>query len=158
MYKNRERVLGELVKKGFKLEIFGENEWKKAKQVIAAYAGKAVYGDEMLYEYRKSKIGLNIHQDYSISKTKKLGANMRTFEIPASGCFQIVDYRDNIDELFEIGKEIVCFRDTKDLIDKMEYYLENGDEREKIAEAGRRRVLRDHLYTERMREMLSMIE
>lgn len=158
MYRNREKVMAEILKKGFKLEIFGGNEWKKAKHVAKAYTGKAVIGDEMLHEYRKSKIGLNIHQDYGIKKTKKLGANMRTFEIPASGCFQIVDYRHYIDELFEVDREIVCFENTKDLVDKIEYYLENDDEREKIAEAGRRRVLREHTYIKRMKDMLSVLD
>ncbi|RJS85659.1 hypothetical protein CW713_01240 [Methanophagales archaeon] len=158
MYKNREKLVREIIKKGFKLEIFGGSEWKKAKQIIEAYAGRAVVGDEMLHEYRKSKIGLNIHQDYGIKKTKKLSVNMRAFEIPASGCFQIVDYRDDIDELFEVEKEIECFENTKDLIYKIEYYLENEDERERIAEAGRRKVLKEHTYTKRMKEMLSVIE
>lgn len=112
----------------------------------------------MLQEYRASKIGLNIHVIYGHKRRGKRGLNMRTFEIPAAGCFELVDHMEELNNFFAINKEIVTFSDEKDLLEKIAYYLENEKEREKIAEAGRRRVLKEHTYQHRMKVLLSTIE
>ena len=47
--------------------------------------------------------------------------NPRTFEILGSGGFQLVDYRKQVEELFDIEKEVVCYRNKEDLLAKIEY-------------------------------------
>jgi spore maturation protein CgeB len=44
------------------------------------------------------------------------------------------------------------------MIDKIRFYLEDEGLRKKIAEAGQRRVLRDHTYEVRIRQMCDIIE
>lgn len=73
----------------------------------------------------------------------------RNFEIPGSGGFLLTGMADNLGDYYEDGKEIVIFRDTKDLIDKAKYYLKHEDERVAIAEAGYERTLREHTYEAR---------
>ncbi len=36
-------------------------------------------------------------------------------------------YADDLDSYYSPGKEIVCFRDNKDLLDIIKYYLANED-------------------------------
>jgi spore maturation protein CgeB len=62
-----------------------------------------------------------------------------------------------LEQFFEIGKEMVVYQDVDDLADKIRYYLRHETEREAIAEAGYRRVLRDHSYAQRFREIFSTI-
>lgn len=79
----------------------------------------------------------------------------RNFEIPGCGGFLLTDYADNLEEYYEIGKEIVCFENNRDLIEKIRYYLVHDEERRAIAEAGYQRTLREHTYQQRFNEIFA---
>lgn len=81
----------------------------------------------------------------------------RNFEIPGCGGFLLSGYADNLGEYYEDDKEIVIFKDTKALINKIKYYLEHDEEREAIAKAGYERTLRDHTYEKRFNEIFKTI-
>lgn len=82
--------------------------------------------------------------------------NLRTYEICMSGNFQLMQYTPCVEEIFEIDKEIVCWNDKKDLFEKIVYYLENEDEREKIAKNGYERAINNYTWTKRF-EFVSQI-
>ena len=81
----------------------------------------------------------------------------RNFEVPGCGGFLLTDMADNLAEYYDIGHEIVCFDNLRDLIDKIRYYLSHPGERVGIAESGFQRTLRDHTYEKRFREIFSKI-
>ena len=60
-------------------------------------------------------------------------------------------------EYFEVGKEIITFKDEKDFLEKAHYYLTHDMERQEIALNARTRVLKDHSYSNRLRELLSRV-
>jgi hypothetical protein len=75
--------------------------------------------------------------------------NLRTFEIAISGNFQLMQYTPCVEEYFEIDKEIVCWKNKKELFEKIQYYLENEDERERIAKNGYNKAKNEHTWTKR---------
>jgi spore maturation protein CgeB len=75
-----------------------------------------------------------------------------------SGGFYMVEYMDELEEFFEIGKEIVCYSSIEDLIDKIKYYLQHDSERESIRVRGYERCLRDHSWHKRFETIFSQIE
>lgn len=111
------------------------------------------YGDSLIKVFKSSKIVLNIHRDFEVS-----GGNYRLFEIPACRALQIVDEKRDIGKYFEVGKEVVTFKDKDDLRRKVEYYLENREKREEIAQAGYNRVKRDHTLIDRMKKIIEIAE
>jgi len=56
---------------------------------------------------------------------------------------------EELEEFFEIGKEIVCYTDKEDMVNKIKYYLKHDDERETIRQAGYKRCLQDHTWHKR---------
>ena len=52
-------------------------------------------------------------------------------------------------ELYDIGREIVTWTSTEELVDKTRYYLAHPSERERIAAAGQQRAARDHTWEKR---------
>ena len=78
-----------------------------------------------------------------------LQIRLRDFEVPMTGGFYLVEYMEELEEFFEIGKEIVCYTGPEDLVDKVRYYLAHDSEREKIRRAGHERCLRDHTWQKR---------
>ncbi|MCE1188844.1 MAG: glycosyltransferase [Ignavibacteria bacterium] len=61
-----------------------------------------------------------------------------------------------LDELFVDGEDIVIY-EPDNIIDKAEYYIKHGNERERIAEAGYERVIAAHTYEHRVQDMLDVV-
>jgi len=113
--------------------------------------------------YCKSKIVLNLHRDsawiFNQGKDKIIAEslNPRTYEVAASGVFQLVDSsRKELREKFT-EDEMVTFDSVEDLKRKIDYYLENPDEAKKIAMNAKRRVMSEHTYTHRAKDALNVL-
>ncbi|MFZ8806386.1 MAG: CgeB family protein [Minisyncoccia bacterium] len=102
--------------------------------------------------YSQSKIIIN----YSI----KNDINMRIFEALMSGSMLITNRIKNngFKELFEENKDLVIFDSWKDLKEKIDYYLKNEEEREKIALSGYQKAINYHKYEDRVKFILEKVE
>lgn len=121
--------------------------------IRSRYAGPA-WGVEMYQILHASKMTLNHH----IGIADSYANNMRLFEATGVGTLLITDWKVNLHEMFEAGKEVVAYRSAEECVELIRYYLEHGDEREAIARAGQRRTLREHTYYQRMQELADIIE
>lgn len=150
-YRERLEVLEALASDTFDLAIWSPNEdvIVQNDNLRRFYRGKAS-GEKMYKIYNASKILLNIH-----GPTMQHGGNLRTFEVTGCGAFQLIDHYNS--DWFEDGKEIVSFADITDLKDKIKYYLQNEDERRRIACQGQQRAYRDHTYKHRMSKILDLV-
>lgn len=95
--------------------------------------------------YNRSKICLNIHAE------KHKSPNPRTFEIMATGAFELIDYRGFPGGVSE--ENCGVYRNANDIVERIEYYLNKVLERKQIAENGYNWVLVE--YT--MKSMLNRI-
>ena len=102
----------------------------------------AVWGVEMFEVLYKSRIRLNHHMDVADA----YAGNVRLFEATGVGSLLITDWKKNLHERFEPGKEIVAYKTPEECLDLIQYYAEHNDERKTIAKAGQGRTLRDHTY------------
>lgn len=90
--------------------------------------------------YQRAKIGINIHWS-----EHGLG-NQRLYHLPGNGAMQISDCSAALGQIFEVGREVVGYDNSEDLLTKITYYLEHDEERQRIAVAGHRRALRDYRF------------
>lgn len=113
--------------------------------------GGLLSDEEMIRMYSRSKINLGFSVCGSTHETEEriLQVRLRDFEIPMSGGFYMVEYMEELEEFYEIGKEIVCYTGPEDLVRKIKYYLANDAERETIRRAGYERCKRDHSWQQR---------
>ncbi|ACM19834.1 glycosyltransferase, putative [Geotalea daltonii FRC-32] len=107
---------------------------------------------EMIKMYSRSKIniGFSACGDTHQSGERIVQVRLRDFEVPMSGGFYMVEYMEELEEFFTIGKEIVCYTGPEDLAEKIRYYLSHDSEREAIRKAGYERCLRDHTWQKRL--------
>ena len=96
-----------------------------------------------------SKVTLNHHGD-----VEPYANNNRLYEATGVGTLLVTDWKENLHEMFEPGKEIVAYRDSDECIELIKYYLEHDDERRAIARAGQERTLKEHTCYHRMQELL----
>jgi spore maturation protein CgeB len=79
----------------------------------------------------------------------------RPFELAGCKAFTISGYSEGIEKYYEPDKEMVFYKTIDDLAEKIRYYLSHDAERERIAQAGYERTVRDHTYEQRFRELLT---
>lgn len=136
---NRKKTIAELQRHGIEVSCFGHG-----------WPAGPVLAEEIPGIMRNSLISLNFSNSYK-------GANQikaRTFEVPGAGGFLITEYTPGIEKYYEISKEIVVFRNTLELANKIRYYLSNPEERDLIALNGFRRTIAEHTYEIRMKQVI----
>lgn len=89
------------------------------------------------------------------SKQMKGAVNQRVFDVPATGSFCLTDWREQIENLFEPGTEVICYHSPEEAEDMIRHYLANPAERKAVAEAARRRVLAEHTYEQRISSLVA---
>jgi spore maturation protein CgeB len=113
---------------------------------MKCWKGKAVYGEEISKLFAVSKIHLNF-----LREQNKDSNNVRTFEIPGFGGFLLTQRsREQSEELYVEGEEIVCFDSVEELNEKARYYLDHDAERLAIARRGHERAVREHQAIHRL--------
>lgn len=71
-------------------------------------------------------------------------STIRTYQLPANGVMQVCDCPEGLDQVFDVGKEIVVYHSIDEAIDLIKYYLDNDEERKKIAAEGFKRAIKDY--------------
>jgi spore maturation protein CgeB len=112
-----------------------------------------LWGYDMYRQLQRSKIALNIHIDMA----EQYAANMRLYEATGVGTMLLTDWKTNLHEMFEIGKEVVAYRSVEECVELVNYYLAHDSEREAIAKAGQQRTLSEHSYYHRMQELTEIL-
>ena len=130
---------------------------EKIPGLAGCYRRQHVFGDEAVKIYNASKVVVDIHERFA-SGEEQFNVTPRVFEVPASGALLLVNENPALEGLFEPGKEIVCYKDSADLREKVKYYLAHPAEREAIAEKGRQRALREYTYKHRLNEILTILK
>jgi glycosyltransferase involved in cell wall biosynthesis len=91
--------------------------------------------------YRGAKIGINIsHFAYERYFSDRM------IRMAACGMLIITHHYPDIEKDWDINNEVVVFHDTKDLIDKTRYYLENPFLAEKIGKQAAKRCMNDYTF------------
>ncbi|WP_319466868.1 glycosyltransferase [uncultured Pseudodesulfovibrio sp.] len=153
-YANRRVAFRELVNHDFK--IWG-TEWDDdhVLERLVQMKGARVSPEECVKIFNATKINLNLHSSVQAKELVTFGdfINPRTFELAACGAFQLVDKRTLFDGAFE-DDELATFSSIEELLEKIDYYLNNPEECKAFIQKGRERVLKDHTYTARMRTLI----
>ena len=131
--------------------IVGDKGWKELlrKGDRWQYHSELNYYDDLPRFYPCSSINFNC-----TSKQMKGAVNQRIFDVPATGAFLLTDYREQVENLFEPGREIVCYHSPEEAASLAGEYLARPDRRRAIAGAARERILREHTYDHRVRSLV----
>ncbi len=122
--------------------------WRHCAEVAAS---SGVSLADSLKVHALSKIALNIHH-----QDTRDGMNMKFYEIPASGGFQITNWQPALEEL-PWRDVCVSFKNTSELVDKVRYYLANDKEREDVARQQHDAVYAHASYATQLSDVLSEV-
>jgi spore maturation protein CgeB len=113
-----------------------------------------VFGMEMYELFRNAKIVLNSHG----GAAGDFAGNMRMFEVTGLGSCLLTDNKQNLNELFDVGSEIIGYENIEDCIEKAKWLLKNDNEREKIAYKGQQKTLRYHTIEIRCKSIIDILK
>lgn len=160
----RKWFIDTLKKRGINIQAFG-NGWDNGP----------LNADDMNKLFVSSKINLNIGNSVSYDiryiysgikpfinsfRSSKNSSQMkaRNFEIPYFGGFQLADYVPTLENYFDIGKEVACYKDIDEAELLIRYYLENEEERETIKSKAHKKAIQEHGYINRLTDVLECIK
>ncbi len=136
--------------------IVGDSGWD---QLLAGYPPEGFrlhrelsYYDELPGFYPASEVNFNC-----TSLQMKGAVNQRVFDVPAAGAFLLTDHRRQIEHLFEPDTEIALYRSQEEIAPLLERFLADPEARERLATAGRARVLAGHTYEHRLSALMAAI-
>lgn len=114
--------------------------------------------------YNGAKIVLNTHRPFNLRQNQnKMGIigksiNNRTFDVAACGSFQLIEFKEDLPTHFLDDDEIVSFSNNQELVQKLDYYMKYEEERQRIADNARKRVLKEHTFENRLEKMLGLMK
>lgn len=152
------RYLAELERKktlsflaeSFNVDLYTSSE-EKSLGKVCIHPPVASYGSVPKI-YHCSKINLNISL-----RSIQSGLPLRIFDVLSSGGFLITNYQSEIEDFFEIGRDLEVYSSLAELKEKCAYYLLHEEERKAIAENGYRKLCAFHTCDKRMEEMIRII-
>jgi spore maturation protein CgeB len=154
MYPYRVRLVERLISKGIPVKIFGAQlpRWIGETSARASYSGRTVFGDEKARVYRSAAGVLSSMHPAEIS-----GANGRLFQATGCGGAVLSEFRPAVADLFDVGQEVLVYRDFAELVDQATRLLTEPGLTARIGDAATRRAHRDHTFDLRVREILGRI-
>jgi spore maturation protein CgeB len=113
--------------------------------------------------YHLSKIILNPHRAFDFHKNKNTigikskSINNRTFEIAASGGFQLLSAKPDIELHFDPRKEIISYSTDEECIKLIHAFINDDQERIHYSEKAMERVLDCHTFFHRVQKIISLL-
>lgn len=156
------------LRRDFDVRVYGQ-DWTRRERVTGLVQRVGQYYDipalrslqnpkldfkEELTIYRSASVSVNVHESYQ----REAGGdcNERTFKIPLAGGFEVCDDVSCLRRYFVPDVELVIAQSPADWREKVIHFLRHPEERQSIIDAGQRRVLRDHTYHNRARQLLAL--
>jgi hypothetical protein len=137
----RPKLIQELRRRGIHVECFGKG-WPNG----------AIPNGDMNGIYARSRVNLGFG-GIGFSKSL-LCLKGRDFEVPMSGALYLTQDNPELATVFEVGREILTYRDADDCARTIRALLQDEDRAARIRAAARTRCLRDHTYKARWLNVL----
>ena len=137
----RGNLIEQLREYGITPEIFGKG-WQDGQWI-----------EDPATVFRGSQLNLGI--GYALASARIANAKGRDIECPATGACYLTTYHWELAEMFEIGKEVLCYRNVEELIELYSYYSKRPDACLAIARAAHKRAHSEHTWELRLRGLFN---
>ena len=157
-YANRRAIFPRLLGHDWRFKLWG-NEWDGATDLTSVLQrnGARIDTDTCLKVFNGSAVNLNLHSWAGTGLDPEGDfVNPRTFELAACGAFQLADRRSLMPDLFS-ASEVATVSSSDELPGEIARWLREPEQRLAMAAQARQRVLAEHTYAHRMRNLLSQV-
>jgi hypothetical protein len=116
--------------------------------------------DEAIRLYSASELVLGfveVFEDHDPSRPIKRHVHLREFEAPMCRAAYCTGWVEELEDLYDLDKEVIVYRSEEELIDRTKFYLSHPDLLEAVRAAGYRRALACHTYQKRYADLFQTI-
>lgn len=165
-HSNRLDILSKIIKEGFNMKIWGNivADWKSIPPEIRPRCTQIpVINERHSMVCQSSLINLGVDQMPELDGSW----SARLHRVMCAGGLYLNTATKGLDAFFKINKEgeeitkdqeLVVYYNEDDLIKKLDWLLENSDVATNIAKNGQKKVLSEHKWTDRLKEMIKVIK
>ena len=107
------------------------------------------YYEDLPRFYPLSKVNFNC-----TSRQMPGAVNQRVFDVPACGGFLVSDYREQMEDLFDLDTEAVVYREIGEIPQRLEEFLGSPEKRAAVTANARKRILAEHTYVIRLTRLI----
>ena len=132
------------------VEVWGDRGWTRLQHAGVTWRGSAGARDQLTRIYNRAPIQLDVGRIY-----QRDIVTLRVFDVLACGGFVLAEHSAELSDCFEVGVEVESWRTLRELRAKVAWFAGNPDARQRVADAGRRRVERDHRLQDRVAWLLA---
>ncbi|HOJ34264.1 MAG TPA: glycosyltransferase [Candidatus Hydrogenedentes bacterium] len=152
IYEGTRRLREKLVRAlaPFNIEVRGDRFWL---QIYSNVDGDVSYFGDLAEYYRTTAVNVNIT---SIQMSRAV--NQRVFDCPAAGGFLLTDDQRDLYDFFDVGKEVIVYKDFEELAEKTQYYLKHPEERAQVVRAAQQRILKEHTHAHRLKSLETFLK
>jgi spore maturation protein CgeB len=144
----QEMIMPLIKKYRAKVHLFGY-DWEDLRNICSVHEPIFWYQQPLIYSH--AKISLHINRE------SWPGVSTRVFDVMACKTFLLSNYTEEIAKLFENKRDIVIAKNGKEMLELAQYYLDNEIEREKIATNGYEKVINNHTFKQRAKQVYDVI-
>jgi spore maturation protein CgeB len=153
MYPYRANMVGQLMRSGVNVSVFGTPEKRfKNIEIENNFRNEYITGERKAEVLFGSKIIFNNFHYAEIES-----ANVKFFEIAGIGGFQICDYKPILEEYTAIPLENFTFNSIGEAIELINYYLDKPLLRHELALKQHNHFKLNHTYEHRVNKMLELL-
>jgi len=143
--KLRSKTVNMLRKDGFRIHVFGEG-WDKHPDTFPYISD----GKKFIEIINKTRIGIDIQEERS-------SLAHRMLEYGACGVPMITKQRLEVSQLFEVGKEILTYKDYTSLTKTLSHCLQNEKLLRKVGNAVKHKCISEHSISHRVDNILKFL-
>jgi len=130
----------------------GKSSLKSSVQLIS------IEGDQYALALNQSHVNIALLSELVEGASRGDQITSRTFHIPASGGFMLHQRTEEVLHYFDEGKEMACFESVDELVEKVQFYLNNPIERIRIRDQGYKRALAEHSLDRRVQLVMTILK
>ena len=151
MYPTRTLLLDRLTASGVPLKLYGRAypRWNRGPVSASLHTGDYISREGKARVFRSAAGVLNNLNPAEIS-----GMNARLFEAAGCGAAVLTEFRPTLPDLFDIGTELLSFRNFDELLHQSRQLLKDDDLSASFGDAATRRAHTDHTYDKRLTVLL----
>ncbi len=148
-------LLQYLIERGVDMKIYGDifKDGNVTPEILDKHTKYKVINDYHSIVVSSSKVNLGIDGWPDV----ELSQSARMYRVMASGGFYLTSYVKGLEKIFKIGEELDVYHNKEECLEKIKYYLEHDEEREKIAKAGMKKIQETNNFENITEELLDKI-
>ena len=146
-YENRFRIYTSLKRAGFSVRAFGNSSWPKSE-----------HREKVHFEaFREVVASSEINLATNLYHTIKGWTSIRVHLLQACGGFVLINHFPGIEKMFTNQEHLVWYHDEEEIPELARYWLDNKEERQKIAERGRQHVYTNYTITQTAQNIIEQV-